>query len=377
VDHLVTVVRADNARQEIQQAEILWKRVEGEEREKREALLRERVVYHRWSVCLFLSDESERKAADDAGAARELAELAVLVAQLLRGQQPADRFFIRLAGRAEAFLANTLRVLGDHALSEAGFAHAWTLWKEGADEAGLLSEAQILDLEASLRKDQGRFEAALRLNAEALERARPEEEGTILLNKAATLDLMGNHEGALAAFDRAAPLIDGTRHPRLRWVLRQNQALSLVRLGRVEEARSAVAEARNLAGTLRNGLDLLRTRVVMALVDAGLGKTEEAIESLEEVCDAFRERKHAFDYALVGLDLALLYREERRWPEIRELASRMIEIFRERKIHREAVAAVVLFQEAAAKEAVSVELVRRLQVYLKQAQARPGLRFEL
>lgn len=67
---------------------------------------------------------------------------------------------------------------------------------------------------------------------------------------------------------------------------------------------------------------------------------------------------------------------EGRWPEIRELADRMAEIFRERRIHRETIAAVLLFQEAAEKEAVSVELVRRLQRYLQRAQARPGLRFE-
>ena len=113
-----------------------------------------------------------------------------------------------------------------------------------------------------------------------------------------------------------------------------------------------------------------------ALADAGLGRREAAIETLETVCGDFHENGYAFDYALAGLDLALLYREEGRWAEIRVLADRMVEIFRERKIHRETIAAVILFQEAAAKEAVSAELVRRLQSYLKQAQAQPGLRFE-
>ena len=373
---LVMEVRAENTRHELRIAEGLWRSLEPESGEKRRTRISKDSTYHHWSVCLFLCDESERKAAHDAGEARELAELAGIVAQQLREREPGDRFFTRLEGQVEAFLANALRVAGDHDLSEAGFARTWTLWKEGSDEAGLLSEARILDLEASLRKDQGRYEEALCLHAKALERARPDEEGAFLLKKASTLDLMGNHVGALAAFERAAPLIDGKRHPRLRWVLRQNQTLSLIRLGRVEEARSVVTEAQQLAEELRNGLDLLRTRVVTALVDAGLGKTDEAIESLEQVCGKFRDRGHAFDYALIGLDLALLYREEGRWAEIRELAVRMVEIFRERKIHRETIAAIVLFKEAAAKEAVSVELVRRLQVYLKQAQARPGLRFE-
>jgi tetratricopeptide (TPR) repeat protein len=333
--------------------------------------------FWRTGFCLWLCDESARKAADNAEEARMLAELGLIVARQLRDNElDYERFFSRLQGRCEAFLANSLRVAGDHDLAEAAFGRSWTLWREGADKAGLLSEARLLDLEASLRRDQRLFEAALRLHGEALERARREEEGAFLLNKAGTLELIGDYAGALAALDRAIPLIAGKSHPHLRWVLRQNQALTLVRLGRAEEAQPAVAEARHLAEKLGNSLDLLRTRGLAALVDAGLGKTEEAIESLEQVCLAFDEKGHAFDYALVGLDLALLYREEGRWAEIRELAGRMVEIFRERNIHRETIAAVILFQEAAVKEAVSDELVRRLQDYLRQAQAQPGLRFE-
>jgi hypothetical protein len=72
----------------------------------------------------------------------------------------------------------------------------------------------------------------------------------------------------------------------------------------------------------------------------------------------------------------LLFREQGRWPEIQRLATRMLEIFQAQGVHREAVASVVLFREAAVQEAVTVELVRRLKDYLGQAQAQPGLPFE-
>jgi hypothetical protein len=113
------------------------------------------------------------------------------------------------------------------------------------------------------------------------------------------------------------------------------------------------------------------------MVDAGLGRIDTAIASLAQVCREFDERGYPFDSALVGLDLALLYREEARWPEIRDLASRMVATFRKRNIHCETLAAIILFQEAAESEAVTVELVRRLQDYLKQARTRPGERFLL
>ena len=103
---------------------------------------------------------------------------------------------------------------------------------------------------------------------------------------------------------------------------------------------------------------------------------EKEVGGSRGLCGDFDERGYAFDFALAALDLALLYREEKRWAEIRVLANRMVGIFRERRVHRETIAAVLLFKEAAENEALSVELVRRLQSYLKQAQAQPGLRFE-
>ena len=356
--------------------DFLWERLSRSAPESRGWLIEGDPSYWRSDFCIWLCDESERKAADNAGEARKLAELALTVAQRLRHAGPGnERFHTRLQGRAEAVLGNALRVLGNLDSAESAFGRAWTLWAEGADEAHLLSEAQMLNLEASLHRARRRFEQALRRHTEALERARPEEVASILLNKAMTLEVLGEHASALADLARAEPLIGARSHPRLRFALRQNQALNLIRLGRAEEAQPAVAEARRLVEQLGNGLDLTRAAWMGALADAGLGRREAAIETLETVCGDFHESGYAFDYALAGLDLALLYREEGRWAEIRVLADRMVEIFRERKIHRETIAALLLFKEAAAKQAVSAELIRRLQDYLQQAKARPGLRF--
>ena len=54
----------------------------------------------------------------------------------------------------------------------------------------------------------------------------------------------------------------------------------------------------------------------------------------------------------------------------------MLKIFETAGVHREALAAVVLFRDAATSGEVTVGLVRRLQDYLKQAQQDPELRFE-
>jgi hypothetical protein len=122
-----------------------------------------------------------------------------------------------------------------------------------------------------------------------------------------------------------------------------------------------------------NDLDLIRTRWLEGNLCAGLGQREEAVGALEEVRQALK--KLPFDFALVSLDLALVFREEGRMAEVQELAVEMVAIFTELEVHREAFAAVALFREAAARGAVTEGLVRRLQDFLAKARGNRGLKF--
>jgi len=72
------------------------------------------------------------------------------------------------------------------------------------------------------------------------------------------------------------------------------------------------------------------------------------------------DRGLPYDAALASLDLAVLYLEEGRTREVKDLAREMAEIFKAQGIAREALAALTLFVEAAQKETATVELVRRV-----------------
>jgi hypothetical protein len=109
---------------------------------------------------------------------------------------------------------------------------------------------------------------------------------------------------------------------------------------------------------------------------AGRGNREEALIRLEQVRHELGERRRPFDFALASLDVAELYWEEGRFSEIKVLAASILEIFKAQEVHREATAAVILFHEAAEKERVSVELVRKLQEFLTKARTNPKLRFD-
>jgi hypothetical protein len=159
--------------------------------------------------------------------------------------------------------------------------------------------------------------------------------------------------------------------------LRFNTAATLCRLGRFQEAEPLVPEVRRLAERPGGGaIDLRKTRWLEANLAAGLGRRDEALAALDEVRQGFEKDGLAYDYALSSLDAALLYREENRFAEIKTLADEMLVIFKAQNVHREALAAVILFVEAAEKEKVTPDLLHRLQDYLAKAKGNPELRFE-
>ena len=79
-----------------------------------------------------------------------------------------------------------------------------------------------------------------------------------------------------------------------------------------------------------------------------------------------------------GVDESLLARYELGLvePGLEPLA-RMAEVFESKGVHREALAALRLFQEAAEREEATADLARRVLGYLFRARHDQGLRFTL
>ncbi len=357
--------------QDQQRVEALFEKLKSYPRHKQRLLLQGAQAYRDPLLCLHICKQSEDAAAKDPGEALKLAELALFVAEHLEDSV----FKPSLQGWCTGFVANGHRVIGrDLPGAATTFARAWGLWNKGKDPAGLLSKAYLLDMEASLRRDQRLFPRALKLHEDALALARPEEEGSILLNKAFTFQHQGAHEEALQTLAKAARAVDAGHQPRLWFGVRFNQASNLLLLGRAGEAAPVVAEVRLLAERLRNDEDLVRTLWLEGNCATGLGQRAAALTKLEQVRHEFEVRENPFDYALASLDVALLYREEGRFAEIKILADQMLEIFKVQKVQREAIAAVILFQDAAEKEQVTAEMVRRLQEQLFKARSNPHLR---
>jgi hypothetical protein len=73
--------------------------------------------------------------------------------------------------------------------------------------------------------------------------------------------------------------------------------------------------------------------------------------------------------------LAPLYLREGRAAEVKRLAEEMLPIFTAADVHREALAALILFAEAAKRDEVTVALTEKIARYLRDARVDPSLRF--
>jgi tetratricopeptide (TPR) repeat protein len=268
----------------------------------------------------------------------------------------------QLQGYCWGHLANARRVATDFEGAHEGFARAWELWRVGQQPASRwIPEWRLLSLEASLRREQRRFPEALELLGRALTlgKGEPAAIARCLLQKEHVYEVLGDFAAALDALTQAAPFVEASRDLNLLLVLRYNMADDLRHLKRFAEAAVLLPEIRELA--LQQGAELDRLRVVwlVARIAAGLERKAEAVASLDRVRQRFTDLELPYEAALSSLDLAVLWLEEGRTAEVRELALTMAWIFDAKGIHREALAALQLFREAAERDALTVDLGRR------------------
>jgi tetratricopeptide (TPR) repeat protein len=366
-------------------AELIWKKklekaaAERREAEELLALLlpctaEERrdlvTVYPQFWSCALLAlvcEESVKAAAHKVAEALELANFARFIARRI----PGEGRRLRALGYALGFIANAQRVANDFDASDLTFRDAWEIWKAGtAADPDPLAEWRLLDLEASLRRAQHRFPEALEL----LDRARAAcgdgsfATGRILMQKSNVLEQKGDFAGALAALEEAAPSVEASGDPYLLFGLLFNKATDFCFLESYAEAEALLQEIRDLAVQQANELGLLRVLWLGARVAAGLGRGEESMAALEQVRGDFTDHELPYDAALSSLDLAVLWLERGRMADVRELAVNMAWIFKAKGIHREALAALTVFCEAARQEAATVELTRRVIADVEKVQ---------
>jgi len=132
---------------------------------------------------------------------------------------------------------------------------------------------------------------------------------------------------------------------------------------------------RELAGALGDEVFLIRVVWLEGRIAAGLGRTEEALRLLGQARRELARRNLVADAALALLEEAFILVSAGK--SIGELGRELARLLDSKGVHREALAALRLFQEAAERETASVEMVRRLLGYLYRARYDQDLPFTL
>lgn len=329
--------------------------------------------FQSWGLCQLLLRHSLEAGLDDPGEAIAFAELAVRIADLLPGEAYDPHWVTDLRAKCWAYLGNARRVLGELWSADEAFRRS-----EGCLAKSLTGnpkvKAEIYDLKASLRRGQRRFGEALTLLDEAIGIFRElgdfHRVGRALINKASVLEEQGEFEPAIDILRDAGPLLDAGREPRLVFCSQLNLVALLIAAGKYREAEAALPHLRRIADEQQNPLDLVRVAWAEGRIAFGLSRLGAAEAAFREVQKEFFERGMGYDAALVSLDLAMLYAQEGCTPELKQLASEILPVFESREVHREAMAALLMFQHAAEEETLTLELARHLAEFLQRERRR-------
>ncbi len=341
------------------------------DRRSRLAVVRLTRRFQVWALVEACCEVSTQKASRNIQEAAAWARLALAVAWRVPGPQ-GWRNAVR--GYALAHWANLLRVRGALQAAEACFERAWRLWKAGSDPAGALDPGRLFDLEGSLRRGQRRFAEALALFEKAMPLSRCPER--VLIKKGATYAVMGDYSRAVATLLEAGPGVERRGDPRLLYMQRFNLAVTYTHLDRFSEAAELVQLVRDLAGSLGDDLFLVRALWMEGRILAGLGDREAARSLLAEARRRFESEGLPYDVALCLLEEAALLLAGHRTRDVKALSLDLAVVFQSKGVHREALAALRLFQQAVESDTATAGLARRVLAYLFLARHDQGLRFE-
>lgn len=323
-------------------------------------------------VDLFLA-ECARKVTADPFDAYELAECAFEVALRIPHAEFGRAWAMTCVARAHGHRANALRATGDQKRADSLLAFALEVF-DGEGNGDPLVEGELLDMLGSLRVDQRRFvdaEGYLDMAKGIYERIQATTlVAKVLIEKASVLYNSGETARAILSVEAALSHLDPTADPKLFLCAEHNLSGYLVEAGRLQDATARLERNLPLYDQFADIWTQLRRQWLLGKIACGVGDGAAAEALFTEVRQGFLREGLGYDAALAGLDLALLYVHQNRTAEVKRLAEEMVPIFMAQDVHREATAALLLFQEAARREAVTATMLTELLAYLRRVETR-------
>ncbi len=346
--------------------------------ERRRLLMRNSSRFQSWGLCELLLERCRETVIQNPAGAEEMALFALEVSTRLDVTSYRPGLIRDLQARAWACLGNVRRVKSELREAEDAFLKAEALLRQGSRDP--LERAIFLDLKASLRRAQRRFDEALSLLRRAVaiyhRSGHFHRAGRSLVNMDLIHCYAGHPERGTPLLYKAIELIDADLEPRLKLCAQHNLIQDLAETGRCGEAQKLYRETCSLYRDFPDAWTQSRRKWVKGKISLGLGRTAQAERLFLAARDGFIDDGVPYDTALVSLELAILYARGGRTADLRRLSQEMLPIFSSLQIHREALAALSFLRKALEAERASLELVSRVASFLRRAEHDPGLRFE-
>jgi len=321
------------------------------------------------ALAQLLVEESRRTVRRDPAEARNLAELVPVVLYWTPGAAGAawgEEIYVR----ALAQRGNALRVAGELHEADAAFRELRQFVASHPVDGEEL-HAEMSSLEASLRSDQRRFDEAEKLldRAVLLCRASGDTAGLAknLVKRGDVQRLNDRLVAATESLREALPLLDPDDDRHLFLCAVGSLGSYLCDIDRPGEAARLLADHEPTIRAHDEAWMNLRMTMLRGHIAHGRGRDEEAERLFLAARQGYAARRLGYDAAMVTLDLAVLYLEQGRTRELKDAARLMQPIFEARDVHREALAALMLFQQAVAAEQVTGETIRGLRRFLERS----------
>jgi tetratricopeptide (TPR) repeat protein len=336
--------------------------------EQRRLLIWNHPGFRTWGFFELLAETVRERTFEQPAAAEELAFLALQLADLLDADYYGVERIQDLRARLWGYAGNIRRTMDDLRAAEEAFQTAFELLRTGTGD--LLERAILSDLQASLRREQGRCEESLRLLARArhiYERVgETHRVGRVLVKMSTVHEHMGTPEKAIPLLFEALPKIDVEREPRLLLNAQHNLSTYLADAGRCLEAQRVFLQTRPLYARFPENAVRHRRRALAGKIARGLGRMQEAEECLAAARAGYIADGKPFDAAFISLELASLYAELGRTAELARAAEETLPIFASRQSYPRALAALALLHRIAADKRAGLGVAVRAVAYLKR-----------
>ena len=344
----------------------IWEMLETVPEQKRRLWVRDLICIDSPEFLYLLGEKIRRRVRKDPHSCLELAELAL--EHLEANKKTLGEKVSNLRALALAWLGNAQRLVWDYARAHQTFTRARQEWKSAGEDPQV--EAELCDLEASLRMYQRRTGEALELLARSSSLAQTLGHARILvsslLQRVAILGPRGDHHSAIADLRLALRELEKLDDPALTLVALCDLTTAYVDGEKPRQALEVLPKAYELCEALDETVTRHQLGWTEGLARQALGDLDAAEELLQEARAGFLDVDGQGYAAVVALDLGILRFEREQHYEASLLAATAIPVFESLGLSRETVAAVELLRRSIIKNAVSLPILKETRAHLVQ-----------